>query len=59
LALTPLIFAYGIWVMVSGRVGRGPMPIEGPLAVALGALFAAFAFALFLIAWSERGRIDP
>jgi hypothetical protein len=34
------------------------MPIEGPIAVALGALFAAFAVALFLIAWSERGRID-
>jgi hypothetical protein len=58
LALAPLIFSYGIWVMASGRVGRGPMPIEGPLAVALGAVFAAFGGAMFLIAWSKRGRND-
>ncbi len=58
IALAPLIFAYGIWVMASGRVGRGPMPIEGQMAVAVGAVFAAFAGAMFPIAWSERGRND-
>jgi hypothetical protein len=42
--------------MISGRIGRGSMPIEGPLAVALGGLFAIVAIALFLFAWSERGR---
>jgi hypothetical protein len=58
LALAPLVFASGIWFMASGRVGHGRMPIEGPLAVALGGVFAAFGGALFLIAWSERGRND-
>jgi hypothetical protein len=58
LALAPLIFAYGIWVMASGRVGKGGIPIEGPLAVAMGAVFVVFAGAMFLIAWSERGRND-
>jgi hypothetical protein len=54
-ALTPLVFAYGVWAMVSGRIGRGPSPIEGTPAIILGGVIAAFAVALFGIAWSERG----
>jgi hypothetical protein len=44
--------------MISGRIGRGPSPIEGTLAIVLGAVFAAFAVVVFGIAWSERGSTD-
>lgn len=54
LLMTPPVFAFGVWTMVSGRIGRGPSPIEGTLAVVLGAVFAGFAVAGFAIAWSER-----
>ena len=59
LALSPLIVAYGLWVVVTRRVGRGPTPIEGPAAVVLGLLFILFAATLFAIAWAERRSADP
>ncbi len=47
-----LLFA--IFVMVTRQVGKGPMPIEGPLAVLLGAIFAVFSVATFLYAWKGK-----
>jgi hypothetical protein len=56
LMMTPPILAFGIWVMVTGRVGRGPSPIEGTLAIIIGAVFATLAVTIFVIAWAERAK---
>jgi hypothetical protein len=58
LVITPLFVAYGIWSMVSGRIGRGTSPIEGTPAILLGAVIAGFGVAMFAIAWSERGSTE-
>ena len=58
LVMTPLVCAFGVWAMISGRIGREPAPIEGTPAVILGAVIAAFAVALFDVAWAERGVAD-
>ena len=58
LVMTPLVLAYGVWSMVTARIGRGTSPIEGTPAIVLGAVIAGFAIAVFAIAWSERGSTD-
>lgn len=55
IVLSPFIVAYGVYVMITGRIGKGPAPIEGPLAMILGGIFAIFGVTVFAIAWSERG----
>jgi len=52
--LTPFIFVYGVYTMLTGRVGRGPMPVEGPPAVLIGLVFSAFAVGMFLVGWRCR-----
>jgi hypothetical protein len=59
LVMTPLVLAFAVWVMISGRIGRGPTPIEGTPAILLGAVIATFAVALFVVAWVERGKSRP
>lgn len=56
LFISPFVLAYGVWVIITGRIGRGPSPIEGPLAILLGAVFVAFSSIVFVIAWIERGK---
>jgi hypothetical protein len=56
--ITPWILAFGVWSMVTARIGRRPSPIEGTPAIVLGAVIAGFAVALFAIAWAERGSTD-
>jgi hypothetical protein len=51
--MSPVVLIFGLWVMITGRIGRGPAPIQGPLAIALGAIFTAFAAVLFVVAWRE------
>jgi hypothetical protein len=54
---SPFVLAYGVWAMISGRIGRGPTPIEGTPAVVLGAVFAAFAVLVWLAcagAWHSQ-----
>ena len=59
LILSVLVLTFGIWTMISGRIGRDPAPIVGTPAIVLGAVIAGFAAAMIGIAWSERGRTDP
>jgi hypothetical protein len=56
--ITPMILAFGVWSMVTARIGRRPSPIEGTPATVLGGVIAAFAIALFAFAWADRASTD-